>query len=101
GSTCLLFGNASGILSGKSNRSNSVRLHYFAGVTSPFAHATTASNANPDRHNGLAAGSNERVGWKIERGRLHVFTGNAQRARLLRRPINSLHPLFCAMRETE
>jgi hypothetical protein len=45
---------------------DSVPLHYFTAVASPFAHATTASNANPDRHNGLAGGSNERVGWKID-----------------------------------
>ena len=73
---------------------DSVPLHYFTAVARPFAHATTASNENRDRHNGLTGGSNERVGWKIERGRLHVFTGNAPRARLLRRPINSLRPLF-------
>jgi len=73
---------------------DSVPLHYFTAVASPFAHATTASNANPDRHNGFTAGSNERVWWKIERGRLRVFTGNALRARLLRRPLIAFVPLF-------
>jgi hypothetical protein len=43
---------------------DSVPLHYFTAVASPFAHATTASNANPDRHNGFTAGSNERCGGK-------------------------------------